>query len=178
MTRVPRTTALLALLVLSLVIAPRARAGAAPAPPAITETPDGRPLYQWNPSESWPGGSQYDPRLDEPVGFWRAGLALSEVFRSVAEQTGAKLDFWPPGDENARVRVNLYLNREDPPTLRALMAQLAWVTDCVFAYAGAAEGGPGPRYYLLATSIGRAPMEVGVVEERVRQRVSEATQPE
>jgi beta-lactamase regulating signal transducer with metallopeptidase domain len=168
---VTRPSALLAVLAVAAIAIPLARLHAFPAPTRLGEGPDGRPLYQWNPSESWPGDSLLDPRLDQPVHFWRAGLALSELFASIEAQTGVRLGFWPEGDENPRVRVNLYLNPDQPPTLRDLMAQLAWVTDCSFAWAERKAGEPGPSYYLLGTSIGRGvPRDVHVAEATAREQ--------
>jgi hypothetical protein len=136
--------------------------------------PGGQPLYQWDPSQSWPGRLQSDSRLDQPAQLWRAGIPLLEVFAAIEEQTGVRLGFWPEGDENPRVRVNLYLNPDDPPALRDLMAQLAWVTDCAFAFAEAAPDQTGPTYYLLATSIGRGvPRDVHTVEQAARDRSEE-----
>ena len=54
----------------------------------------------WNPSESHPGGSQYDDRLDMPVEFWHTGLSLTELFGRVREQTGVTVACYPPGDQN------------------------------------------------------------------------------
>ncbi len=112
--------------------------------------PGGRALYAWQAGESWQGGEQYDPRLDEPVSCWRAGISLSDLFGDMAEQTGVAIGFWPEGNENRRVRVHVFLNPDEPPTLRDLMAQLSWVTDCTFGCTGS---GAGSSYYLLGTSI-------------------------
>ncbi|UCC67992.1 MAG: hypothetical protein JSV79_12915 [Armatimonadota bacterium] len=130
---------------------------AAQTPPQLGETPDGTPFYQWEPSQSWPGGSQHDPRLDRPVSLWGAGILLRDLFASVKDQTGVEIGFFPPGDDNERICVNLYLNSDSPPTLRELMAQLSWVTDCAFAYAEPGE--QEPTYYLLSTSIGSGAMK-------------------
>jgi len=119
-------------------------------PTPLGETPDGIPFYQWDPSQSWPGGSQADSRLDQPVSFWGAGIPLRDVFASVEQQTGVEIRFFPPGDDNERICVNLYLNSSNPPSLRDLMAQLSWVTDCAFACAGSAED---TVYYLLSTGV-------------------------
>ena len=108
-------------------------------------------LVQWLPQESYEGGKQYDARLDLPVRFWRAGLSLAEAFASIRDQTGVEIAFYPRGDENERVRVNLYLNPERPPTLRDLLAQLMWVVDCAFSVYRADDG--EPVYYLMSTSI-------------------------
>jgi len=143
-------------------------------PAKIGETPDGRPLHPWNPSQSWPGGPQFDPRLDQPVNFWGAGISLSDVFASVKEQTGVEIGFVPAGDENERICVNLYLNREDPPSLREVMAQLSWVLDCPFAYCHVDEN--RLEYRLLSTSarfgaVARLSSELRAYAERVwRQR--------
>jgi len=172
---VTRPGALLAVLAVAATVIPLARVHAFPAPTRLGEGPGGRTLYHWNPSESRPGGAQHDPRLEQPVRFFGAGLALSDVFSSLEEETGVKLDFWPPGDQNARVRVNLYLNREEPPKLRELMAQLMWVTDCTFAYAEPTAGEKGPTYYLLRTSIAEGvPRAPAVLERRAEERAGSA----
>ena len=92
---------LIALLLLGSLVAT-----AAPAP-----ADDFQP---WKPELSWQGGAQYDPRLEQQVKFWRAGLTLGEVFAGIEQQTGVKLDFSPPDDENARVPVNLFLRQTYP----------------------------------------------------------------
>jgi len=137
------------------------------APPAAT-TATGPTLLPWLPYETYPSGAQFDARLDEPVRFWRAGLSLKEVFSGVAEQTGVEIRFWPPGDENERVHVNLYLNPERPPSLRELMAQLAWVSGCTFAYEEGDESGEPWTYYLLSTSV------AGGAEQRLEESRAEA----
>lgn len=128
----------------------------AQAPTPLGRTADGTPFHQWDPSQSWPGGAQADPRLDQPVTLWGAGIPLSAVFASVKEQTGVEVGFFPPGDDNERVCVTVYLNSDNPPSLRDLMAQLSWVTDCAFAYAQSGED--EPSYHLLSTSIGAGAM--------------------
>ncbi len=115
--------------------------------------PDGQALYAWDPGRSSLGGEQYDPRLDTPVTGWRAGISLSDLFASIAEQTGVSMGFWPPDDQNTRVRVHLFLNPEEPPTVRDLMVQLMWVMDCAFGYTGSGEN---TTYYLLSTSIAQS----------------------
>ena len=51
------------------------------------------------------------------------------------------------------------------------MAQLAWVTDCAFAYAESTPGEAGRTYYLLSTSIRRAvPRGPAALEQRAEQR--------
>ena len=114
------------------------------------------PFEQWLPGESYSGGKEYDPRLDQPVRFWGAGIPLKQVFESIREQIGVEIGFWPPGDMNERVCVNLYLNPDKPPSLRELLVQLAWVTDCSFAWERD-EG--GCRYALLSTSMGDGAIE-------------------
>jgi hypothetical protein len=137
------------------------------APPAET-TATGPTLLPWLPYETYPDGAQFDARLDESVTFWRAGLSLKEVFAGVAEQTGVEVGFWPPGDDNERFHVNLYLNPERPPVLRDLMVQIAWLTGCTFAYAEG-EGADEPwSYYLLSTSV------AGDAEERLEADRAEA----
>ncbi len=119
-------------------------------------------LHQWKPSASWQGGEDYDPRLDRPVRFWRAGLSLEEVFAGIERQTAVRLAFYPENDENRRVRVTLFLNPEAAPALRALMAQLMWVVDCPFF----TPTGPADRaYYLMSTSIS------GAAQDALRARV-------
>jgi len=115
-------------------------------------------LHQWNPSESYQGESDADHRLDRPVKFWQAGLSLEELFADIERQTGVKLGFYPENDENRRVRVHLFLNQQNPPTLRALMAQLRWVVDCSFFVSSTGshpvtEGEQSKSYYLMSTSI-------------------------
>jgi hypothetical protein len=126
-------------------------------------------MASWVASESWPGGTQHDARLGRTVQFWGAGIPLGEVFAGIQEQTGVGIGFWPAGDVNERVCVNLYLNPERPPTLRQVMAQLSWATDCGFGYW---VEGDEARYSLLKTSIGE-----GMVE-RLRQAPIEARERE
>jgi hypothetical protein len=120
------------------------------------------PFEQWLPGESYSGGKEYDPRLDQPVRFWGAGIPLKQVFESIREQIGVEIGVWPPGDMNSRVCVTLYLNPDKTPSLRELMAQLAWVTDCAFARERTEAGG---RYALLATSVGGSARET-LLQER------------
>ena len=108
-------------------------------------------VVQWLPSESHLGGMQYDARLDTAVTFWRAGVTLDEVFQDIRQQTGVTLTFYPENDENRRVRVTLFLNQSQRPTLRALMAQLTWVVDCPF-FISEVDG--QIVYSLASTSIG------------------------
>jgi hypothetical protein len=135
----------LALAVWGAAPARGAAEGAAVAPAASPSSD----FVPWVPSESWPGGRQYDPRLERTVAFWGAGMPLREVFAGVKEQTGVEIGFWPAGDVNERVCVTLYLNPEKPPTLRELMAQLSWVTDCGF---GVTYEEGDSEYWLLSTS--------------------------
>ncbi len=121
-------------------------------PAPLGRTADGLPFYQWDPSQSWPEGAQADPRLDRSVAFWGAGIPLKDVFASLEEQTGVEIGFFPPGDDNERFCVTVYLNSGNPPSLRDLMAQLCWITDCAFAYVRSGEG--DLTYLLLSTSIG------------------------
>jgi hypothetical protein len=130
-------------------------------PEAASLRPEGPALSPWRPWESYPGGDQADERLDRAVEFWGAGIPLKDVFAEVAEQTGVEIGFWPPGDENERICVTLYLNPEGPPTLREVMAQLSWVLDCSFA---CSAGDGDMTYSLLSTSVGH-----GVIES-LRQR--------
>lgn len=138
--------------------------------------PEGRALELWDPNQSWPEGRQSDSRLDRPVQFWRAGISLQDLFVGIEEQTAVKCGFWPAGGDNARLRINLYLNRDDLPTLRDVMAQLMWVTGCSFACTAESEQA-GPRsYYLMDTSLGREladalPEELRGRDQQVRRDV-------
>jgi hypothetical protein len=97
------------------------------------------------------------------VRFWRAGLTLDEVFVGIEQQTGVRIALWPSDAPSLNIRVNLYLNPQNPPSVRAIMAQLMWVTDCSFAYPREEEVGRKVTYYLLPTSIGQG------LEETVRE---------
>jgi hypothetical protein len=90
---------------------------------------------QWQPSESWPGGKQYDARLDKTVQFWGAGLSLSDVCRGLEQQTGVKVEPFAL-DREALLRVTLFLNPDQPPALRELLVQLAWTLDASVATTG------------------------------------------
>jgi hypothetical protein len=144
---------------LALVLSAALVTTARPAVPAPHQ------LRQWNPSESWPGAEQYDPRLEKTVTFWNAGLPLAEVFRSIEEQTGVSIGFRPAGDVNARVCVNLYLNPDQPPSLREVLAQLSWAVDCTFSYED--EGGE-IRYSLLSTNMGEGDV-IAALERRAQE---------
>ena len=127
------------------------------APPAPTAESAAQPaLVPWLPSHSYPDRSCPDPRLDKPVRFWRAGLPLDEVFAGLSEQTGVALAFYPPGDDNQRLRVTLYLNPNDPPSLRDILSQLMWTSDCALASEKTGDPSAPYRYYLLSTSIAAA----------------------
>ena len=134
---------------------PAAALSDAPVSPTAV-APESPEMVQWLPWESWPGGRQYDPRLDKEVRFWGAGMPLREVFAGVQDQTGVEIGFWPPGDGTERVCVNLYLNPEKPPTLRELMAQLTWVMDCTFGCSGESAE---TRYALVRKSLAADPIE-------------------
>jgi len=161
----------LALAVWGLTPQRAAAESAAALAPAASPSPG---FVPWVPSESWAGGRQYDPRLERTVEFWGAGMPLREVFAGVKEQRGVEIGFWPPGDVNERICVTLYLNPEQPPTLRELMAQVSWVTDCGFAYS---DTGGSKSYRLLSTTIGDGAIERlhewadGVQNERGRRRL-------
>jgi hypothetical protein len=132
------------------------------------------PLHQWNPSESWPGRADADARLDQPVRFWHAGLPLKQVFAEIRQQTGVTLTFIPEGDQNERVRVHLFLNPQQPPTLRELMAQLSWAVDCGFAVTDTPDG---KVYSLLSTSApAGAAEEIAARIQQVLQRRENAYQ--
>jgi hypothetical protein len=105
----------------------------------------------WQAQNSWPGGPQYDARLDRTVQFWGAALPLATVFAGVEQQTGVRVTFSHADDANERVCVNLYLNPTQPPTLRELLTQLSWVTQCTFLYLADQPA----RYVLLSSDAGR-----------------------
>jgi hypothetical protein len=119
---------------------------------SLTAAHAAAPPPQWLPQESWPGGRQYDPRLERTVKFWGTGVPAADLFASVTKQTGVALSFDPPDDDNARICLNVYLNPEEPPTLREMLVQIGWVMDCAWAVEGAGEQS---RYVLLHTSIGK-----------------------
>ncbi len=120
------------------------------AQPVVAQAVEPPAMTPWLPAESYPEGKQYDARLDQSVRFWGASIALKDVFASIKDQTGVEIGFWPLGDMNERVCVNLYLNPEKPPSLRDLMVQLSWVTDCGFAWT---KSDLDSTYCLLSTSI-------------------------
>lgn len=128
---------------------------------------DGLLLRLWDPGESYQGGSQFDPRIEEPVRFWRAGASLQEVFADFGQQTGVDLGFWPPRTDEPRLPVTLFLNPQSPPSLREAMAQLMWVTGGVFAWSETADG---RAYYLLSTSVGRGAAEKLVAQDRTQRQ--------
>jgi len=141
-------------------------------PPSDPSAPmlviDGLLLTPWLPGESYQGGEQFDERLEKPVRFWRAAAPLQDVFTDLSGQTGVSLSFWPPQTDEPRVPVTLYLNPQKPPSLREVMAQLAWVTGCAFALS---DGVDGRAYYLLGTSAGR-----GVAEKLSSQQQAQQEQ--
>jgi hypothetical protein len=131
--------------------------------------PGGPSVVAWDPSESYAGKAEADPRLDRPVRIWRAGITLAEVFATAKQQTGVEIGFWPSDDLNTRLRANLYLNPDEPPPLRALMVQLAWVVGTSYAV----TDGPAERaYFLMSTSIagGAEYSAARRREERVQER--------
>jgi hypothetical protein len=141
------------------------------------------PPPQWLPQDSWPGGKQYDPRLERTVKLWGTGVPAAEVFASIAKQTGVALGFDPPDDDNARICLNVYLNPKEPPTLREMLVQIGWVMDCAWAVEGEGEQ---RRYVLLHTTIGEGDLVERVVQEgrdeqrardRERKRVLEEMRP-
>ena len=123
---------------------------------ALTAAHADAPPPQWLPRESWPGGKQYDPRLERTVKFWGTGVPAADLFASVAGQTGVALAFSPADDDNARICLNVYLNPKEPPALRALLVQIGWVMDCAWAVEGEGEQS---RYVLLHASIGDGVLE-------------------
>jgi len=121
--------------------------------------PAGAGSRLWLPSESYEGGAQGDARLDMAVRLWTAGMPLQTVFEAVRAQTGVEIGCRPRGDDDERVCITAYLNPADPPSLRGLMAQLMWVTECDFAWMpGEADAGE-PSYSLLSTDKGLGALE-------------------
>ncbi len=168
--RATRRVVLAAALCALAILIPLSQLQALPAAALLVpggKGPDGQALYAWEPGQSSRGGEQYDPRLDTPMTCWRAGISLSDLFAVIADQTGVSIGFWPPDDQNARVRVNLFLNPDDPPALGDLMAQLSWVTDCTFGCTGSEDK---TRYYLLSTSVAQS------AASGLQQREAEARQ--
>jgi hypothetical protein len=136
-------------------------------------------MVAWDPSESYEGRAQADPRLDKTVRFWDTGVPAADVFATLTSQTGVALGFFPPHDENTRICLNLYLNPKQPPTLRSLLVQIGWALDCAWAVEGEGEQ---RRYILLSTSIGSDVLEQlrkeGGEAARALGRESEAAQRE
>ncbi len=134
--------------------------GTAPFPTAgaaAGREPEGA-VIQWNPSESYPWGSQWDPRLDRPVAIWRTAILLADVFVEIKRQTGVEARLWSldgSARELSQVRLNLYLGSKDPPSLRSVLAQLSWVLDYAIAYR-AASGRLDTHYDLLCSDPGPA----------------------
>jgi hypothetical protein len=123
----------------------------------------------WSAQESWPGGTQADARLDRTVQFWGTAIPLATVFAGIEQQTGVSVACSHAGDANERVCVNLYLNPSQPPTLRELLTQLSWVTQCTFLYLA----GQPPRYSVLGSDLGRD-VAVRYAQAREEQRVRNA----
>jgi hypothetical protein len=121
------------------------------------------PPPQWLPRESWPGGRQYDARLERTVTFWGTGVPAAGLFAGITKQTGVALGFDPPDDDNARICLNVYLNPKEPPTLRDVLVQVGWVMDCAWAVEGKGEQS---RYVLLHTDLGEG--AVARLEEEQR----------
>ncbi|MBN1460550.1 MAG: hypothetical protein JXA57_13535, partial [Armatimonadetes bacterium] len=127
-------------------------------------------MAPWLPAQSYPGREQADARLDERVNFWGAGIPLARVLESIGEQTGVEIGCFPPGDMNERVCVNLYLNPDDPPTLREMLVQLSWVTDCALACSPEQPR----RYWLLSTSAGNGALVRTLEAKREERRAEES----
>ena len=178
---VTRRVVAVGVLTLAVLLAPLARVRAFAAPGggaaelvSADRGPGGEALYLWQVSQSWSGDAQSDSRLDAPVTMWQAGISLPEVFAQVEQQTRVKIGFWPADDQNRRVRVHLFLNPRQPPTLRDVMAQLEWVVDCQFSFA---EGGGEKVYYLMGTTLGRgAPAAIKARQEQAAQQVVQQQQ--
>jgi len=120
----------------------------------------------WTAGASYPTEPLADARLDKPVQFWRTAIPMAEVATAIKEQTAVEMRFWPPDDVNQRIRVNLYLNAKSPPTLRDLMAQLAWVLDCSFA----CTEHDLRVYYLLGSGAGQGIEEEIAADEQSQSR--------
>jgi len=128
---------------------------------------------QWTAAESWPGGSAYDARLDRTVQMWGAGISLADAFARVRQQTGIEIGFSPPGTGYERVCVNLFLNPKRPPTIRDLLVQLAWVTECGFGYSAEGEA---ITYSFLAGRLGvDLSKRLEEQAEEARQQIGEST---
>jgi len=112
---------------------------------------DAPELAQWLPGESYAGGKQYDARLDRPVKLWGAGIPVKKAFAEITAQTGVDVTCDPAGDVNERVCLNAYLNRDAPPDLRSVLAQISWVMDCAITVSGEGEE---RKYFLMSTSVG------------------------
>ena len=102
----------------------------------------------WSASQSYQGDPQYDPRLEKPVKMWEAGIEVAAVFAEIEKQTGVKVVCTPTDDENARIPMDLFLNKEKPPVLRDVLAQTAWALDCNFSV----HGETGQQVYELMHS--------------------------
>jgi hypothetical protein len=130
------------------------------------------PPPQWLPQQSWPGGKQYDPRLERTVKYWGTGVPAADLFAGITLQTGVALGFSPRDDDNARICLNVYLNPKEPPALRDMLVQIGWVMDCAWRVEGSGERS---RYVLLHTSLGEGVEESvqAQVTARVRQRAAD-----
>jgi hypothetical protein len=106
-------------------------------------------LQPWSAQQSWAGNALHDARLDRTVTFWGAGIPLAQVFAGVRAQTGVEIGVSPEGSDAARLCVNLFVNPQDPLTVRELLVQLAWALDASFSCDFGAEP---PRYYLVHRS--------------------------
>jgi hypothetical protein len=113
--------------------------------------PGGPSVVVWESGESYAGKAQADPRLDSPVKFWQAGISLWEALTQIEAQTEVRFEFWPPDDQNQRTPLTLFLDSADPPSVRSVMVQVAWVTDSSFAVAR--DGRGEFTYYVLSPSV-------------------------
>jgi hypothetical protein len=143
----------------------------APAAPVLQV--GGLSVVPWQPAESFPGGAQFDARLDAPAKFWGAGRPLRDVFTELTRQTGVQLGFADPQKDEPRLCVTLYLNPEKPPSLREVMAQLSWVTGCTFGFAQSETG--EKSYSLLWSSVGQG-TEAALAAQAVEQQEAFRTQ--
>lgn len=100
----------------------------------------------WSPAESILRGAQYDERLDRPVRLWATGLTVAAGLAEITSRTGVTL--CQSETYGGPVRLNLYLNPHRPPTLRELMVNLAWTTNCVWAIRETGQP-QAPFQYLL-----------------------------
>ena len=99
---------------------------------ALTPAARAQNFAPWSPGGSGTG----DPRLDQTVSLWKAGITVAEVLEAAHAQTGVSIRPSSSDGLENRLRVTVYLNPQNPPRLGELLAQLAWVTDGTVRVAG------------------------------------------